>query len=274
VGWNNGQVVETGVVTTTQALDYTYGAGALDLAAALKQYSGGTANVVGLTGGSVEAIGWDFGQVVSGVTNDYFITDELIGDRPLNLTLSWFMPRIYFDTSMTTWGDKAFDDLNVEVWRTIDDTPVSLVAQSVSLYNTTEHLSFLLPEHGQYMIRVIWAGEHFDVLNVPDEDLYGLAWSARAMPGVGDMNGDGVANLLDIDPFVLAIIDPAAYQQSYDLDPLWAGDMNDDAIVNLLDINTFVTLVTASASGTMVPEPASLSLLSVLAGLMFRRNHR
>ena len=215
-GWNNGQTLEGGVITTTQALDYAMGAGALDLDRAFDQYTAGTADLPGLAAGGadVAAIGWDYGQVVNGLSSDYYIADELIGQTAMNVTLSWFMQRTYFDTDMNSFFDVAFDDLNVEVWQTVGHTPTTLVAESATLYNTTEHLSFHLPADGYYMVRVVWAGEHFDVLGVADEDLYGLAWSATAMPLPGDMNGDGVTNLLDINPFVLAITDPLLYEQS------------------------------------------------------------
>jgi photosystem II stability/assembly factor-like uncharacterized protein len=62
----------------------------------------------------------------------------------------------------------------------------------------------------------------------------------------GDMNGDGLVNFGDINPFVLALSDPAAYAQQYpQLDPDLSGDMNGDGRLNLTDINGFVALLSS-----------------------------
>jgi YVTN family beta-propeller protein len=60
----------------------------------------------------------------------------------------------------------------------------------------------------------------------------------------GDLNCDGVVNGFDIDPFVLALADPAAYAAAYpDCDRLLA-DINGDGVVNGFDIDPFVLLLT------------------------------
>ena len=68
--------------------------------------------------------------------------------------------------------------------------------------------------------------------------------------GPGDLNCDGVVNLVDVDPFVLALIsagnaDPFdAYRAAYPYcDPL-LGDINADGSVNTFDIDPFVDLLT------------------------------
>ncbi|TWT44254.1 hypothetical protein RAS1_06640 [Phycisphaerae bacterium RAS1] len=65
-------------------------------------------------------------------------------------------------------------------------------------------------------------------------------------PGAGsaDLNCDGVANILDINPFILALSSPAMYQQQYPLCEITHGDMNGDGEVNILDINGFVQRLT------------------------------
>jgi len=58
------------------------------------------------------------------------------------------------------------------------------------------------------------------------------------------VNCDGVVNGFDIDPFVLALIDRAAYAAQYpDCDYL-NGDVNGDGQVNAFDIDPFVALLT------------------------------
>jgi len=64
-------------------------------------------------------------------------------------------------------------------------------------------------------------------------------------PGVpGDLNCDGAVNNFDIDPFVLALTDPAGYVQKFpDCDRMLA-DVNGDGVVDNFDIDPFVKLLT------------------------------
>jgi len=56
-----------------------------------------------------------------------------------------------------------------------------------------------------------------------------------------DMNGDGIVDLFDIDPFVLALTDPEGYATAYpDLNPILLGDMTGDGVLNNFDIDGFV----------------------------------
>lgn len=59
----------------------------------------------------------------------------------------------------------------------------------------------------------------------------------------GDMNWDGVVNLFDIDPFVLALVDPAGYETLYGHPPLYAGDIDRDGVFTNFDIDPFVALL-------------------------------
>jgi len=61
---------------------------------------------------------------------------------------------------------------------------------------------------------------------------------------LGDLNCDGVVNNFDIDPFVLALTDPAGYRTRYP-DCVWYNaDCNNDGVVNNFDIDPFVKLLT------------------------------
>jgi hypothetical protein len=63
------------------------------------------------------------------------------------------------------------------------------------------------------------------------------------LPPAGDMNCDGLVSLLDIDPFIQALMDPAGYAASYpSCNSIWA-DMNGDGLVNGLDIQGFVRAI-------------------------------
>ncbi|MGE0481639.1 MAG: right-handed parallel beta-helix repeat-containing protein [Phycisphaerae bacterium] len=61
----------------------------------------------------------------------------------------------------------------------------------------------------------------------------------------GDLNCDGAINNFDIEPFVLALVDPAAYATRYPACDSSNADANDDGEVNDFDIDPFVTLITA-----------------------------
>jgi hypothetical protein len=60
---------------------------------------------------------------------------------------------------------------------------------------------------------------------------------------LADLNCDGLVNGYDIDPFVLALTDPAAYAGAYpECDSLLA-DCNGDGAVNGYDIDPFVDVL-------------------------------
>ncbi|TWT42408.1 hypothetical protein RAS1_35400 [Phycisphaerae bacterium RAS1] len=63
---------------------------------------------------------------------------------------------------------------------------------------------------------------------------------------VGDTNCDGAVNVLDINPFILALSDPAAYAAAYPTCEIANGDVNGDGNVDVLDINPFVALLSGT----------------------------
>jgi hypothetical protein len=71
------------------------------------------------------------------------------------------------------------------------------------------------------------------------------AWRAdlRSAPAYGDLNCDGVVNFDDVDPFVQALTDPAAYQAAYPGCEILNADCSHDGQVNFDDINPFVALL-------------------------------
>jgi hypothetical protein len=60
----------------------------------------------------------------------------------------------------------------------------------------------------------------------------------------GDVNCDGDVDFGDINPFVMALTNPAAYDAAYPGCPLANRDINGDGLVDFGDINPFVTVLT------------------------------
>jgi len=77
---------------------------------------------------------------------------------------------------------------------------------------------------------------------------YGLSgnwrtWIAQLVLPRGDLNCDGVVDFGDINPFVLALADPAGYAAAYPGCPLENRDINGDGLCNFADINPFIALL-------------------------------
>jgi hypothetical protein len=186
MGWNNGQIDHPnggGGVRTTRGVDDRVGAGRLNLDRAFDQFLSGTTDVAGTAHGAlgaVKPIGWDFGEVAQGLTNDYLINGTIEAGTTLTATLSWFRDRSTF--GLTEYFDESFDNLDLELWSAVAGNPVSLISESFSRYNNTEHFEFKVPNTGQYMLRVRWTEELFDVLGDTNAEQYGLAWATFAVP--------------------------------------------------------------------------------------------
>ncbi len=184
-GWTNGQVAHpngNGGVQTFQSLDYNSGAGALDLTKGYSQYvTAGTRDVPGTPSGNqgpVSPVGWDFGQVVSGIDNIYPINQPLLGGSFLTVTLDWFRERT-FNVAQQTISEVGQADLDLSIR---DMATGNLISESFSGVNNTEHLYFPLPRTSTYQIEVRFFGTIFDFSGALTSEQYGLAWSATAVP--------------------------------------------------------------------------------------------
>jgi hypothetical protein len=203
-GWDNGQTLVDGVITTTQGLDYDYGAGSLDLAWGYEQYVLGNRDIVGLASGSSAAVlpvGWDLGTIALGDATSYSfsVTDPL--EMTLNATLSWTRSRTWdqaLDNGNGEYRDIAQADLDLSVWDISTSGTATLIARSASLVNTTEHLSFMLPALGQYEIRVGYGQNLFDLSpegSGYSSQEYGLAWAVVPEPSSAVLAVAGIAGL-------------------------------------------------------------------------------
>lgn len=182
-GWNNAQATVGGVIRTTQALDWTVGAGAIELTTAgLTYVQGPTVDVSGTGGGTIGAAGWDFGSVGVGGHTDYTFSATLGSPSELQVSLNWFTQGV-FDAATDTATRTAFANLDLQVWSVIDGGFSSLVAESASLYNNAEFLRFTLPAGGLYGLRVQLPSMVYDAGETPvTSELYGLAWRTVIVP--------------------------------------------------------------------------------------------
>jgi hypothetical protein len=182
-GWTNNATMVNGVLTTTQGLDYNQGAGELDLAQAYTQYLTGTDDVRGLGGGNVLPLGWDYGQVTQGTNNIYKIAVPMSGGTPFVATLDWYVDAsiIGIDSNNLLHSqDVAFDQLDLQLWKTVAGVPTVEVADAMSSYNNVDQLALYLPAGtSTYALIVAFDEKIYDLSNGsdPDSSYYGLAWS-------------------------------------------------------------------------------------------------
>jgi len=191
-GWSNGQFATNGVITTTQSLDWAVGAGRMNLDRTFDLQVNGQRGVDGLNvgaQGNVLGAGWDFGAAQLGFDNDYTFSELLLGGSTFTTSLSWMRVRTW-DPVSGNLNDFAQADLNLSLWSLGSDQSFQTkVAESISLYNTVEHLSFSLPETGLYGLRVSYVGNTFD--NTGGQwgattflQEYGVAWAGEVVSTV------------------------------------------------------------------------------------------
>ena len=69
------------------------------------------------------------------------------------------------------------------------------------------------------------------------------AFEYQPLPMLGDLNCDGVVDLDDVAPFVLALVDPAAYAVAYPNCELARADMDAGGTVDGCDVQAFVNVL-------------------------------
>jgi hypothetical protein len=181
-GWDNGQKMTIqGVIQTSQALDYGQGAGRVNMDTALFNYGFGVGDVPGLGGGSVPDVGWDYGSVSAQQINDYLMTTALSNGNIMNVTLDWFATDHFDDATLTpTYG--SLENLELQVWTAAGGVAGTELADSNALYTTVQELHFALPGPGQYIIRVMWAGELYNLDGATPATDYAVAWNVIPEP--------------------------------------------------------------------------------------------
>ena len=179
--WNSG---------ATGGLDPATGAGRMNLDQARYQLDTGYGNgfsAMPAANSSVAATGWTR-QTSAGISTNqtYSITTSLSKYDDLSATVSWYVNRVLTSVANGTTTEGSFHNLNLRVWRLSGPggTQVSIVGSSASLYNTSEHASFLVPSDGYYQIEVqqSTANWNFDGSTTV---IYGLAWATRSSTNIG-----------------------------------------------------------------------------------------
>jgi hypothetical protein len=139
--------------------------------------------------GAVVKTGWDYGNSLVGVSNDYRISEWLRGGTSFTTSLTWMRARDW-DNVTGNVSEIAQANLNLSVWE-LDEAHnlTTLIARSESLYNTVEHLSFTLPRSGFFGLRVEYPSNTFDNTTeqvwgtaVAPQD-YAVSWKAVPEPG-------------------------------------------------------------------------------------------
>jgi len=173
--WDNGQTLTGNTYTTTQSLDYESGAGGLNLDRTFDQFLTGQTDIAGLSGGtSTEEIGWDFGELSGTVGSmvDVVLPLNFVEGTTFTATATWFRDRT--SNSSISATDNAFADLDLEIW---DSSFSTLLGESISDYNSVEHLNFDLLSDTAIGLRVVLDEFRFGTQGaIP----FGLAWSGTS----------------------------------------------------------------------------------------------
>ncbi len=194
--WNNGQSTQDGVefkiefdgmqgayytasfdnvIKTTQALDFNYGAGALNPERAFDQYLGLYIN------GNAENV-WILDDVNYCSSNIYHI-GEIEEDATLTMTLVWQAISEIIETTDEEGNisenitNQALSNLSLELWIMLDDGSFSPIAISDTEYNNVEHLSVTLAGNEDYYARVGFFEMEYGT--TIDSETFALAWNIQ-----------------------------------------------------------------------------------------------
>jgi len=186
-GWDNGQQMVNGVITTTQALDYTMGAGRMNLGTAFTQYTTSacvtTYQGISWTGLNLQVanVGWAYGTVLLGGSNNYTFANQLFAGQQIAVTSDWFRSQNW-NSATNDYVDVAQAELDLMIYQVLSGGSDILVAESISPVSTTQELYFQVPSTGTYMIDVGYSTNLFDFSGSYATQDYGLAWSVEDVP--------------------------------------------------------------------------------------------
>jgi len=182
-GWTNNASDQGGVLRTDQPLDWRFGAGQVDAAAAFSQFDAAVS-----VAGPVGPVGWTWGVIEDFAdSTDFVFEAPLKAGADLTATLVWFMHRDvqgYQPAAADPFAGCRLEDyrlanLDLQLYAADDQgKATALVAESCSTADSVEHLRLAVPARGQYLLRVRRTGYAFwgplDPLPTPQS--YALAW--------------------------------------------------------------------------------------------------
>lgn len=169
--------------------------------------------------------GWDgsFGGTANNGTNPQFVdlngADNIAGNGDDN-------PRLISSSPMCDAGDNT---------RVLNDVP-DLNQNG----NFSERLPLDLDGNARFVNDPSMADTGVGPAPVVDRGCFEFAFH------LGDMDCNNSVNTLDLDDFVQALLNPALYNASHTLCSITLADMNGDGLIDALDIQPFVTCVTGN----------------------------
>ncbi len=143
--------------------------------------------------------------------------------------------RVVSPAAVEYWGNNGLRDDN---WSTPGGAP--------NTKDTTENVFIQNPQPGVWVVEV-HAHELIQDAHLATPELdaaYGLVIRGVRRTILGDLNCDGKVDFGDINPFVLALTNPAQYAVVFPNCWIFNGDINGDGRVDFGDINPFVRLLT------------------------------
>lgn len=176
---------------------------------------------------------WAYEGIQDGQAHDQLVQIGT-GNTTLAASLTWHR---HHGGNFSTDAMLALNNLALELWETDAQwQPATLIQESRSLVDNVQHIYATALPHGIYLLRVTRS-----TAGAPATEPYGLAWWSDGVITPGDLNGDGLVDFFDIDPLLLALFDPAAYDsQNPGLDAdLW-GDMDGSGTLDFFDIDPFI----------------------------------
>ena len=247
--------------TTTQPLDYSQGAGQMNLQKAYHQYLLGEQDP-----GSVLTVGWDRDQATWDAERLYSLDAKVAAGKIISATLSWdrIVTTNTEDIQTAVYTLDHMDNLELYLYEADDLT--TPIATSVSTVDNVEHIYYTTSQSGHYVLGVGMAGA-----SSGDSELYGLSWHVLHDPAsillAGDADVDGDVDFDDFLDMQVGWTGPGANDPNVS----WAdGDYDGDLDV---DFDDFVALRLNWTGALGAPEPATLSLLA-LGGIALLRRRR
>jgi hypothetical protein len=171
------------------------------------------------------------------------------------------VPRDYYDVAVGAFSDEAWGvgfEFGLDFVRSVFENEVVATFSPYVFHDfqlvSTDMRNYALYIDGQQMasgvfIHVVgpsevgWGDGIPGVTSLTRWDYF--RFGVVLAPHAGDVNCDGTVDFADINPFVLALTDDAAYQETYP--GCWPenADINEDGSVDFGDINPFVVLLTS-----------------------------